>query len=328
MFANFEIDKEKRLNNDYKYRLISNQSQYDKQYDKKSMWNSIKRKVSMTSLASSKRSTTLSSLTKRTKNSSTSSNDNVLECKLESKQRCETDVLAQLDRSYNRSSCNLSNNSKEDAEQWIRNGGVKRSVTSLNNNNKRNYRIHKRNASDGTKHNFNEKSTAVVIPFFDPDNGIAIGTHKELKLKPKAVEKRVRTHTRKKRKNNQNFTTFYEPNTAVAIGKVEDIVTFPDSKLMSPKIFSKKRTSKEIGVSTLPICDSQQPYKISTEKKLRARKLNNQNKKKPSMRSHKSSKTEKRKCTRSSIKIREAVKNFKKKKVFLMLVKLFKRKTN
>lgn len=227
-YANLDIHRELQYRN-----KIDSPSQ-DNDIDKKSnLWSSIKRKVSMTSLASHTISS-VSTATKRTKKSSFSSVEPEKESSKDS-----------------------------DKEQEKPASGLKRSATVSHSVATQTRKpVHRKKvavddtAIDDTQRKVKRPPSSLVLGFFDPDNGIAIGRYN-------IAHKKTFSKTERKKKNRENCEYFYEPNTALAFGKSDDFGSFPESRLKSPLSRSRSTKHKRLSKSNdnieenLPVCESQ-----------------------------------------------------------------------
>lgn len=139
-------------------------------------------------------------------------------------------------------------------------------------------------AIDTKGRNLKKPPSSLVLGFFDPDNGIAIGkyniAHKS------TFSKSEKTKEKKKKKEECDY--FYEPNTALAIGKLDDFGSFPESPLKSP--LSRSRTTKHKRLSKsndniedgLPVCESQPKRHIRRRKTPKTETVENTSEKSPS----------------------------------------------
>ncbi|TIB75703.1 hypothetical protein E3Q18_02434 [Wallemia mellicola] len=252
-YANLDINRELH------YREKEERNQDTQLNERKSnIWSSIKRKVSMTSLASQTLSS-VSTATKRTKKSSFSSLQPEVEqpeCENEGKRSTES--------------------APEKGTQTSGLSGLRRAATVSGQPRKHPQRKRETqddSAIDSNGRNLKKPPSSLVLGFFDPDNGIAIGkyniAHKSTFSKSEK--------TKKKKKEECDY--FYEPNTALAIGKLDDFGSFPESPLKSP--LSRSRTTKHKRLSKsndniedgLPVSDiaanlGQNVSKLATQKVL------------------------------------------------------------
>ena len=243
-----DIERELKYSNKLAY-----DSQDNADSDKKhSLWSSIKRKVSMTSLASHTLSS-VSSASKRSKKSSFSSlePDTTKEKKSEEQ---DDKPAAGLKRS-----ATVSHSTATQTRKPVRRKKVAVDDTAI----------------DDTQRKVKRPPSSLVLGFFDPDNGIAIGRYNI------AHKKTFSKSEKKKEKYRDNHNYFYEPNNAVALGRLDDFGAFPDSPLKSPLSRSRSTKHKRLSKSNdnvedrLPVCDSQQ-----TEPSLRRRLTSKAKKKK------------------------------------------------
>lgn len=288
-YANLDINRE--LN----YREKEERNQDSQLNERKSnIWSSIKRKVSMTSLASQTLSS-VSTATKRTKKSSFSSLQPEVEqpeCENEGKRSTES--------------------APEKGTQTSGLSGLRRAATVSGQPRKHPQRKRETqddSAIDSNGRNLKKPPSSLVLGFFDPDNGIAIGkyniAHKSTFSKSEK--------TKKKKKEECDY--FYEPNTALAIGKLDDFGSFPESPLKSP--LSRSRTTKHKRLSKsndniedgLPVCESQPKRYIRRRKTPKAETTENTSEKSTSK-------------TNKGAKIRTKYIQMKQSKPFIVLAKI------
>lgn len=286
-YANLDINRELLYQDKDKHQ--------DQDIDRKSIWTSIKRKVSMTSLASHTISSA-STATKRTKKSSFSSLQPSEEVEVEVEHKAENDQPFEPEKT--------------------KNPGVRRAATMSTPRNKRSV-TQKRKAVDDTAINNNVKrrDSSLLLGFYDPDHGIAIGRYN-------VKHNKTLSKTEKKEKKNKirdSYDYFYEPNTALAIGKLDDLGSFPDSSLKSPlsryKTIKSNRLSKD-SPNNLPICESQPKNSV------RRRKVKQNVKTKTDNKSEKTSNMSKQRNKKSII--RDKYKKIKSTHPFKLLIKVAK----